>query len=189
MIPMTTNLFEKLKSPGLNVLFIFVAWVSTFILCVIAKIIFGDASDSLMNYNPLFNGFIHAGFSHLGMNLMMMFVFLIPEINQRYDFKQIFFITLIISALYFPISLAAGLPAVGVSGTLYFMISRVCLNNRSIPLYILFGILILAELNSFGNILDGTAHLVHLIGASLGILSLRAERYSFLPVWVARAIA
>ena len=97
---MTYDIFKKLKSPGLNVLFIFLAWVSTFILCVISKIIFGDASDSLMNYNPLFNGFIHGDMSHLGTNLLMMFVFLIPEINQKYDFKQIFFITLIIK--FFP---------------------------------------------------------------------------------------
>jgi len=186
---MTTDFFKKLKSPGLNVLFIFLAWVSTFILCVIAKIIFGDASDSLMNYNPIFNGFIHGDMSHLGTNLLMMFVFLIPGINQRYDFKQIFFITIIISALYFPVSLAVGLPAVGVSGTLYFMISRVCLNKRSIPLYILFGILVFPEIKSFGNTLDGTAHLVHLIGAALGFLSLKVERYTFLPTRVALAIA
>ncbi len=186
---MTTGIFKKLKSPGLNVLFIFLAWVSTFILCVIAKIIFGDSSDSLMNYNPLFNGFIHGDLSHLGTNLLMMFVFLVPEINQKYDFKQIFFITLIISAIYFPVSLAVGLPAVGVSGTLYFMISRVCLNKRSIPLYIFFGVLIYYELNSLGNTLDGTAHLVHLIGAALGLISLKAELYSFLPARVARALA
>jgi hypothetical protein len=119
----------------------------------------------------------------------MMFVFLIPEINQRYSFKQIFFITIIISALYFPISLVVGIPAVGVSGTLYFMISRVCLNKRSIPMYILFGILIFPELKNFANTIDGEAHFVHLIGAALGFLSLKVERYSFLPTRVALTIS
>ena len=186
---MTNNILKKMKSPGLNVLFIFLAWVFTFILCVIAKLILGDSSDSLMNYNPLFNGFIHGSFSHLGMNLLMMFVFLIPSINQGYDFKQIFFITIIISVIYFPISLAVGIPAVGVSGTLYFMISRACLNKKSILLYIFFGILILPEISNFSVTSDGTAHGVHLIGAALGFLSLKAEKYSFLPARVASVIA
>jgi membrane associated rhomboid family serine protease len=184
-----TNIFKRLKSPSLNVLFIALAWISTFILCVIAKLIFGDASDNLMNYNPLFNGFIHGDLPHLGMNLLLMFVFLIPAINQDYDFKKIFFITVIISILYFPISLIVGIPAVGISGTLYFMISRTCLNKRSIPLYILFGILIFPEITNFNVTSDGTAHGVHLIGAALGFLSLKVDPNRFLPARISSFIA
>ena len=179
---MDTTFFKKLKNPTLNVLFIFLAWVSSFVLCVIAKVIFGKASDSLMNYNPFVNGFIHGDMSHLGMNLLLMFVFLIPEINQKYDFPKIFFITLIISLIYFPISLGVGAPAVGISGTLYFMISRVCLNRKNILLYIFFGIMLVPEVIRFANVSDGTAHMVHVIGAILGFLSLEVKRYSFLPV-------
>jgi len=186
---MNINIIKNLKSPSLNVLFILLAWVSIFVLCVIAKLIFGDASDNLMYYNPLFNGFIHGDFSHLGINLVMMFLFLIPSINQGYDFKQIFFITTAISVIYFPISLMVGIPAVGISGTIYFMISRACLNKRSIPLYILFGIIILPEIRSFNITSDGTAHAVHLIGAALGLISLKVDLYKFLPTRVASAIA
>ena len=93
---MKTTFFKKLKNPALNVLFIFLAWISSFALCVIAKVILGDASDNIMNYNPFVNGFIHGDLSHLGMNLLLMFVFLIPEINQKYSFRNLFFITLII---------------------------------------------------------------------------------------------
>lgn len=185
---MNTSIFKNVKKASLNVLFIFLAWISTFILCVIAKVIFGDASDSLMNYNPLINGFIHADFSHLFMNIALIFVFLIPEINQKYDFTRIFFITLLISVIYLPISLAVGIPAVGVSGTLYFMLSRVCLNKKNIPLYIFFGIMIAPELVSFANVSDGTAHMVHVIGALLGFLSLKVEKYTFLPQRVAQCI-
>jgi hypothetical protein len=185
---MNTTFFKKLKNPALIILFIFLAWVSVFILCVIAKVIFGDASDSLMNYNPLVNGFIHGDPSHLLMNLLLMFIFLIPGINQEYDFKKIFFITLIISVIYFPVSLFIGIPAVGISGTLYFMLSRVCLNKKNILLYILFAIMILPELVSFFNVSDGTAHMVHIIGAALGFLSLRAEKYNLLPAKVSEYI-
>jgi membrane associated rhomboid family serine protease len=181
---MSTTFFKKLKNPSLSVLFIFLAWISVFVLSVIAKVIFGDASDSLMNYNPLVNGFIHGDPSHLMMNLALMFVFLIPDINQKYDFQKIFFITLIISVIYFPLALVIGMPAVGVSGTLYFMLSRACLNRKNILLYIFFAIMILPELISFANVSDGTAHMVHIIGATLGFLSLKAEKYNFLPAKV-----
>jgi len=178
---MSTTFFKKLKNPALNVLFIFLAWISAFALCVIAKVILGDASDSIMNYNPFVNGFIHGDMAHLGMNLLLMFAFLIPEINQKYNFSNLFFITLIISLIYFPISLAVGIPAVGISGTLYFMLSRVCLSKKNIFLYIFFAIMIAPELISFANVSDGTAHMVHIIGAALGFISLKAERYNFLP--------
>ena len=117
-----------------------------------------------------------------------MFVFLIPEINQRYDFTKIFFITIIISLIYFPISLSVGTPAVGISGTLYFMISRTCLNRKNILLYIFFGIMIVPEVIRFANVSDGTAHMVHIIGATLGFLSLKMERYSFLPVKILKYV-
>lgn len=178
---MKTTFFKKLKNPALNVLFIFLAWISSFVLCVIAKIFLGDASDNIMNYNPFVNGFIHGDLSHLGMNLLLMFVFLIPEINQKYSFRNLFFITLIISLIYFPVSLAVGIPAVGISGTLYFMLSRVCLSKRNIFLYIFFGIMIVPEVIGFSNFSDGTAHMVHIIGAALGFISLKSERYSILP--------
>jgi membrane associated rhomboid family serine protease len=181
---MKTTFFKNLKKPTISILFISLAWISSFVLSVIAKIIFGDASDSLMNYNPLVNGFIHGDIPHLLMNLGLMFIFLIPEINQRYDFTKIFFITLIISIAYFPIALLVGIPAVGISGTLYFMLSRVCLSKKNIFLYIFFAIMIVPEIIGFSNTSDGTAHMVHLIGAALGFASLKAEKYSFLPAKV-----
>lgn len=75
--------FNRLKKPALIVLFIFLAWVATFILSVIAKLIFGEASESIMNYNPIINGFIHGDPSHLATNLGLIFLFLIHEINQK----------------------------------------------------------------------------------------------------------
>ena len=178
---MKTTFFKKLKNPALNVLFIFLAWISSFVLCVIAKIFLGDASDNIMNYNPFVNGFIHGDLTHLGMNLLLMFAFLIPDINQKYSFRNLFFITLIISLIYFPVSLAVGIPAVGISGTLYFMLSRACLNKKNIFLYIFFAIMIVPEVIGFSNFSDGTAHMVHVIGAALGFISLKSERYNILP--------
>ena len=181
--------FKRLKKPALNVLFIFLAWAATFILSVIAKLIFGEASDSIMNYNPIINGFIHGDPSHLAMNLGLIFVFLIPEINQRFNFPKIFLITLIISVIYFPVALLTGMAAVGLSGTLYFMISRACLNKRNILLYIFFAIMISPEIINIFNTSDDTAHMVHIIGATLGFISLFIRRYKGLPDKIASIIS
>ena len=59
----------KLKNPMLLVILIFLSWISAFIISVIAKLIFGDLSDNIINYNPFINGFIHADMSHLMCNL------------------------------------------------------------------------------------------------------------------------
>lgn len=170
---------KRLKKPALNVLFIFLAWAATFILSVIAKLIFGEASDSIMNYNPIINGFIHGDPSHLATNLGLIFLFLIPEINQRFNFPKIFLITLIISVIYLPISFLFGIPAVGISGTLYFMLSRACLNKRNIFLYIFFVIMISPEIINILNTSDGAAHIVHIIGSVLGFISLHLENTKF----------
>jgi hypothetical protein len=167
--------FKSLKKPALTTLFIFLAWAATFILSVIAKLIFGEASDSIMNYNPIINGFIHGDPSHLATNIGLIFVFLIPEINQRFNFPKIFFITLIISVIYLPISVLIGMPAVGISGTLYFMLSRACLNKRNILLYIFFAIMISPEIINILNTSDGSAHVVHIIGSVLGFISLHLK--------------
>ena len=149
---------SKLKNPILLTLLIFLSWISAFIISVIAKLIFGDLSDNIMNYNPFLNGFIHADWSHLICNLSLIFIFLVPTINQQYTFTKVYFITLFISLTYFPFSILTSLPAVGISGTLHFMLSRVCLNKFNIPLYIFFAIIIFPEIINIFNTSDGTAH-------------------------------
>jgi hypothetical protein len=44
--------------------------------------------------------------------------------------------------------------------------------------------MIAPEIKSFADVSDGTAHMVHLIGAALGFISLKLEKYSLLPTKV-----
>jgi hypothetical protein len=171
-----SEFLKKLKNPNSLIIFIFLAWLLTFVLCVIAKLIFGNSSDDLMNYNPLFNGFIHGDPSHLFMNLGLIFIFLVPPINQHYNFTEIFYITLIISLVYFPISMAVGIPAVGISGTMYFMMTRVCLNKKNILLFVFFAIMFGYEIANYNVISDGVAHGVHIIGVIFGFISLNISK-------------
>jgi membrane associated rhomboid family serine protease len=166
----------SLKKPALLTLFTLLAWALTLVLSVVAKLIFEEGSDNLMNYNPIINGFIHAGPSHLFMNLGLIFVFLIPQINQQYNFTQLFLITLLISLAYFPISLAAGIPAVGISGTIYFMMARACLHKKNRLLFVFFALMFGYEIAHLNAASDGVAHGVHLIGMLFGFISLRRNK-------------
>ena len=170
---------RNLNNPMRLVLLIFLSWISVFIVSVIAKVIFGDMSDVIMNYNPLVNGFIHGDWSHLIWNLGLIFIFLLPAINQQYSFNQVYFITLSISLLYFPISLLIALPAVGISGTMYFMMTRACLYKKNVILYIFFAMMFGYEIANCRVVSDGSAHSVHIIGSVLGFISLYIKDSTF----------
>jgi len=185
---MLTSLFNNLKKPGLTTFFIFLSWFATLIISVIVKLIFGDLSDNIMNFNPFINGFIHGGWSHLIWNLSLIFIFLVPAINQHYTFTKVYFITLFISLIYFPISILTTLPAVGISGTMYFMMTRVCLNKKSIILYIFFAIMFGYDIANFRVLSDGTAHIVNIIGSVLGFISLHLKNTKFYRYTLAQII-
>lgn len=180
---------KSLKKAAILVALIFLAWVLTFVLSVIAKLIFGDLSDNIMNFNPFINGFIHAGWSHLIWNLSLIFIFLVPTVNQHYTFYNLYFITLFISLVYFPISLLMGIPAVGISGTMYFMMTRVCLIKKNIFLYIFFGIMFGYEMTNFNVLSDGTAHIVHIFGSVVGFISLHLKSTMFYRYKLAQIIS
>jgi hypothetical protein len=72
-----------------------------------------------------------------------------------------------------------GIPAVGISGTMYFMMTRVCLNKKNIFLYIFFGIMFGYEMTNFNVLSDGTAHIVHIFGSVLGFISLHLKSTTF----------
>jgi len=168
---------EKIKKSLRVTLFVLLGFGVTFILSVIANLIFGEFSDELMNYNPIFNGFIHADPTHLLHNLAMVFIFMLFNINQDYSLREFYVITVFISILSFPVSLTTGIPAVGISGTLYFMMARACLNSRNVLMYLIVGGSLIYEVFHMTEISDGIAHYVHVIGSILGAISLKSKTY------------
>lgn len=126
---------------------------------------------------PAISGFIHGDISHMLFNIIALLILLIPEVN-RYNFRSIFFITLIISFIYL-IPVFLGFPeAIGLSGTIYFLGGRLLLSSTNKHRYFLGSIFILAllmELTSIKNP-DGIAHGVHVIGLLLGMISLKCDQ-------------
>lgn len=171
-------MLQYLKTPATLTFLTIVGFFVAFFFSVIAKLIFGDSSDALMNYNPIFNGFIHADPTHLIFNLGVLFPLLLFKINQHIKISEFLFITFVISIISLPFSLAQGIPAVGISGTLFFLLSRACLNKRNWFLYIFFAITFGFELLNFSNSSDGMAHYVHVIGSVLGFISLKLQRFN-----------
>jgi membrane associated rhomboid family serine protease len=153
--------------------------IAAFITFVIAMGIFGQIGETLITLNPIFSGFVHAGFDHILYNLLLIFLFTLPAINSQYDIRKIFWITFILSCAYLPITLLGiTQSAIGISGTCYFLMSRFFFSNqgsliRRVILHSLLAFLILGEyINMTKPTSDGVAHGVHFMGVALGIISI-----------------
>jgi membrane associated rhomboid family serine protease len=165
--------------------------LGAFFVFAIFLAIFGENAQRIVFLNPLINGFMHSGFEHILYNLLLIFLFLLADINRPYDINKIFWVTFLLSCTYLPIALLnITEPAIGVSGTCYFLMSRFFFTREKYKAfnYIIFGILIVAEISTIANN-DGIAHGVHLIGAVIGLISLNPDKYRILPNRVKRVIA
>jgi membrane associated rhomboid family serine protease len=151
--------------------------VAAFIIFVIQYMIFGEYARKFLLMQPMLNGFLHVDFWHLTFNVFILFLLLLPDINDHYRFKNIFFITLIISLSYLPFTLfGIAEPAVGLSGTVYFLMTRWLLSWSYFKTGLsLLAIICLGELNPI-NEKDQVAHGVHLLGVAIAILTLRRKK-------------
>jgi membrane associated rhomboid family serine protease len=129
----------------------------------------------LLFYNPFVSALVHADFSHLAYNMVMLFLCLIPVIHQEFEPKKIIRVATILSCLFFPFILfQISLPVIGLSMFTYFLLSRVVLSRKKyFWVYLsLFVIMLIGEATLIQSD-DGTAHLAHFFGASMGALSTR----------------
>jgi hypothetical protein len=184
-------MFDRIKFSTKVTLQVLLLSLGAFFVFAIFLAIFGEGSQRIVFLNPLINGFIHSGFEHIIYNLLLVFLFLMADINRPYDVSKIFWVTFLLSCTYLPIALLhITEPAIGVSGTCYFLMSRFFFSREKYKVfnYIIFGILVTAEISAIANN-DGIAHGVHLIGAALGIISLNPDKYKIVPDIVKRVIA
>ena len=174
---MRDNLKFSLKTTGLTILACGAATVLTFIQIMII----GEDNSNLLMMNPLLSGYLHLSVPHFISNMLLIFLALCSDINQKYTLLKIFYVTLIIEMIYLPLEvLELSQIARGISGTCYFLISRFFFSWRekawlgaSIAV-----VLALIEFNGFFSAPDDAAHGVHLLGIFLGFISLPRERKS-----------
>jgi hypothetical protein len=174
------NIISAYKTTLLSIL----GCLISFIFLGIELAIFGENSSNLCMMNPLISGFLHNGISHFTLNILLLFLMLIPDINVNYGIKKIIVLSMIISIIYLPISLLnITRPAIGLSGTIYFLIVRWLLNWEKKKAGIAFlGIFILGEILCMKDA-DNVAHGVHLIGVALGFLSMQQDIFKkYIPI-------
>lgn len=126
--------------------------------------------------NPLISGFLHNGLEHYLINLGLFFAAILCTINRDFTMRYLYWLTVLISSLYLPITLLGySLPAIGISGLCYYLIVRALLTWKvkyKIGI-LLFWILTISEVYGLMVLKDDIAHGVHLIGIGLGLYSIK----------------
>jgi len=129
----------------------------------------------ILFYNPFISALVHSDFSHLTNNMLMLFLCLIPVINQEYKILQIVIVSSMLSFIYFPLLIfQVSLPVIGISMFAYFLLGRIVFSRKKyfwIAL-VLFLILLIGEATII-NTDNSIAHLAHIIGAFFGSISIR----------------
>jgi hypothetical protein len=157
---------------------IFIALIVIYFLFVLVLMAIGFPAEStgyVVGMMPFINGAFHADFGHLFGNLLFLFVFLIPEVNQGYNLKKLFWTSFFLSTLYIPIFiLGISLPAVGSSGVFYFLIGRFMFSRQAtlskVFAYGAFFLLIGGDVFMITSG-DGVAHIFHAMCAVIGVLT------------------
>jgi hypothetical protein len=167
LIILNTRLISTSRNVGIT--------ASICIGATIVMVLFGGGKIILMN--PFVKGYLHVGFEHALTNFIMLFALLLAPINREYDFKKIYWVTLIISLLYLPTELlGVSQTALGLSGTCYFLLSRYFFSwkERSLLGAFIIGTIALLELGAGINPgSSNSAHWVHLLGIALGWTSIK----------------
>lgn len=167
---------KKLKDIFLNPLKTTFYLASAIGICTLISVGFiliwgDDALNWLMNF-PLTKGFLHADFEHFYYNIIIIFFLLLFPINRNYDFKKLFLVTSILSTIGLFFDVLWDEPAVGISGTLFFLLARVCWSPRKWWGYVLFLLIIYPEFYHVMDFSDELSQHNHIVGGLMGILSM-----------------
>jgi len=173
---------SKIKIASRTITQILFGCIAAFIISVIMYMIWEDYTEKIFILEPVLSGFLHTDFWHLSGNIFILFLLLLPDINENYRFKNIFLITLIISLAYLPFTfLGIAEEAVGLSGTVYFLMTRWLLSWSYFKIGILLLMIIcLGELVLL-NDKDQIAHGVHLLGIGMAFLSVIMSKNQISP--------
>ena len=168
---MKKQIFNAVKTTGI----VSLICIAISLLYVISVAINLGGISYILFYNPFISALVHADFSHLAYNMLMLFLCLIPVIHQEFQTKKIILVATILSLLFFPFILfQISLPVIGISMFAYFLLCRIVLSRKKyFWVYIaLFLTMLIGELTLIQSD-DGTAHFAHFFGAIMGAISTR----------------
>jgi membrane associated rhomboid family serine protease len=160
---------ENLKRSAIETLKIIGVCVLAYPVGLILMLILGGNADLAISL-PFISGFIHQSLYHFLFNIVGIFLLLLYKGN-KYDLKQMVLITIIIQCITLLLTYTIGIQvSIGISGLVYFMLTRFLMDFKKIliPLLVIIAIGELTTLNDP----DGVSHWGHLIGIFFGIISL-----------------
>lgn len=164
---------ENLKRSSIETLKIFGICLLSYPAGVILMLLLGGDADLAVSL-PFISGFLHHDLTHFLFNIVALFILLTYNGN-KYNLKQMILITILIQCFCFIVSLFGVLPSVGISGLVYFLMTRYLIKFNKLTL-ILFFIVTLGEALSL-NDPDGISHWGHLIGIFFGFVSLNINSH------------
>ena len=141
--------------------------------------IWGYDSLSWLLYIPFTKGFLHKDLEHFAYNVLIIFFLILFPINRKYDFKKLFLVTSILSLFGIFFDILFNEQAGGISGTLCFLLARVCWSPRKWWGYLIFILLIYPDISFFIDLSDSLSQHNHLIAALIGILSMTTNKFEF----------
>jgi membrane associated rhomboid family serine protease len=146
-----------------------------FVSLLMAVGVSAEGAGYVVGMMPFINGAFHADFGHLFGNLLILFIFLLPEVNQGYDLKKLFWTSAILSTIYIPLFiLGLSWPVIGSSGVFYFLMGRFIFSRKLVVSKIFaYGFFFLIMMGDLGMMAsdDGVAHLFHVMCAVIGIVT------------------
>ena len=145
---------ERIKISLMDTLKMILLCIAAYPAGLILMLLLGGNADLAISL-PIISGFIHQSLSHFFFNILLLFLLLIYKGNS-YNIKQMVFFGVLTS--------------IGISGLVYFLMTRFLIGYKKIfiPLLVIIFIGELVTLNDP----DGISHWGHLIGIILGFISL-----------------
>lgn len=170
---------QPLHTTAVSILIVIIC----FTIYLLLSSVLGFSNINYIITIPLISGYLHVDPFHFIYNFLSLYLFLLPRINRRYNYQDIYFITLMLSLLYLPLVITGFCePAVGISGTCFFLLARYLMSLKPyyLGLLLFIGVLFLEYYASEPG--DPIAHFVHYFGAILGCISLR--RYTIIGITI-----
>lgn len=159
---------ERIKISLMDTLKMVLLCIAAYPAGLILMLLLGGNADLAISL-PIISGFIHQSLSHFFFNILLLFLLLIYKGNS-YNIKQMVAILVVIQTLCFILTFFGVLTSIGISGLVYFLMTRFLIGYKKIfiPLLVIIFIGELVTLNDP----DGISHWGHLIGIVLGFISL-----------------
>jgi hypothetical protein len=169
---MAMKTIHRFKSAFATAAFTSLLVIISFIVFGLFIALFGSQSVNFWLMVPFISGYLHTGIDHFAFNMLVVFLCMLSETNRDMDYKKIYWVTLFISILYLPIALLGiTAPAIGISGTCYFMMTRYFLRwrRKHWGTFLLLFLLICERLSTTTD--QAIAYWVHYIGVILGVFT------------------